>query len=138
MLLDEAHTARLQALRQALVVHGISPERYRVLEALAGIHSAPLRWLAKQCRVSPPAVGRMLLAMEVRGLVERAPPVLAGHARHVWLVDGGHKLLKLCRKRVSEVEWRMLSGLSAIGAEELRLTLQACIAALGAVVPNQD
>ena len=75
-------------------------------------------------------MNEVLLALEARGLVRRRAHPEHGRIRQAKLTAKGRNLLAACDAEVSEVEERMVSGLSGREQVALRRALLACVHAL--------
>jgi DNA-binding MarR family transcriptional regulator len=115
------HSTAIHLLRRARVADrasGLSPERLSVLSVLTFGGTRTISELAQLEMVSPPAISRILTALETLGLARRQRK--AGDARQVFVsaTAKGRKLMEAGRKRRLE---RIAHGLAPLAAKDIAL-----------------
>jgi len=98
---SDAHFAR----------HGVTADQFVLLAALAGGGSVSQRELASRTSSDPNTVRAMLLLLEERGLVARAPHPTDGRARTVTLTPKGLRAYRALWEAGQPVRARLLAAL---------------------------
>lgn len=119
--------SRLEDIFRPLGMTALQYTALTVLERHAGISSAQL---ARNSFVTAQTMTDMVVALEDRGLIERYRDPADGRRLLVVLTGAGRALLDRYRDEVSQLETRMLTGLTPDQAAELRATLGVCRANL--------
>ncbi|WP_345412227.1 MarR family winged helix-turn-helix transcriptional regulator [Actinomycetospora chlora] len=124
-----------QALRHAgddaLRDAGVSVSQYAVLRALADAPGTSSAEVARRCFVTRQSLADVLAGLRAAGSVTPAEPG-AGRARPMALTDAGRARLDAAEAAMTEVEQRMLAGLSAREVATLTELLAVCAANLTA------
>ena len=109
---------------------GITTPQYAVLtflEETPGLSSAEL---ARRAFVTPQTMNRIVANLEAAGLIERDPHPQLGRVLQATLSRRGHRLLGESRRRIADVEARMVRDLSPAERRELGNLLERCTRAL--------
>jgi DNA-binding MarR family transcriptional regulator len=88
--------------------------------------------------LTPQTTHGIVLALERRGLVDRATDAADRRVRQVTLTDAGREVLRDARDRVLEVERRMTAPLTDVETEQLRHWLVACARSLEETAAGDD
>ena len=137
-LLKTAQQSLRAAMDAALRDAGITTPQFAVLtflEESPGLSSAQL---ARRAFVTPQTMNRIVSNLEAAGLIERGPHPELGRVLEARLSRRGQKLLADCRRRVAEVEERMVSDLSSTERQQFASLLERCIVALRPVRQRSD
>lgn len=129
-LLKRAQDALHAAMSAVLREHGTTLPQYAALTALdeePGLSNADL---ARRAFVTPQTMNQVLRELERKTWVERQPH--PGNARilQAELTPGGRAALRACHQAVDAIHERMLSGLDAVGRQQLAAALRSCIDSL--------
>jgi DNA-binding MarR family transcriptional regulator len=104
-----------------------------VLERHPGLTSAQL---SRNSFVTTQTMADMVTALGARGLIERRRDPADRRRLVISLTADGHALIRQYRGQVTDLEHRMLSGLTGEQREELRRSLYACRVALSDGPPH--
>jgi DNA-binding MarR family transcriptional regulator len=105
---------------------GMTALQYTALTVLERHPDLSSAQLARNSFVTAQTMADMVRALEDRGLVERHRDPADRRRLVLALTADGRALLRRYRGAVAELEKRMLAGLTAGGAAELRRGLNAC------------
>jgi DNA-binding MarR family transcriptional regulator len=109
---------------------GMTALQYTALTVLERHPDLSSAQLARNSFVTAQTMADMVRALQARGLVERHRDAADRRRLVLALTADGRDLLRRYRGRVAALEERMLSGLTAEQATELRRSLAACRANL--------
>jgi DNA-binding MarR family transcriptional regulator len=133
MALRAAYLAMHRRSDARFARHGVTADQFVLLVALAGSDAVTQRELARRTGSDPNTVRAMLMLLEERGLVARAPHPTDGRARTVTLTAAGRACYRRLWKDGEPVRKRLLATLQPSEADTL-LALLNRIA--GALVPE--
>ena len=122
---NELNTTAIHALRAARVadaVSGLSPERLSLLSVLVYAGPRTMSELAVAEQVTPPAITRIVSALEEDGLVTRTPVEGDRRSTRVSTTEQGRAVLEAARGRRIDALSRLLRGATA---DELELVSRA-------------
>jgi DNA-binding MarR family transcriptional regulator len=122
-----ATRARLDEIFRPIGMTALQYTALTVLERHPDLSSAQL---ARNSFVTSQTMADMVTALEERGLVERHRDAADRRRLVLALTKDGRALLRRYRGKVSALEERMLSGLTAAQVAELRHSLAVCRANL--------
>jgi DNA-binding MarR family transcriptional regulator len=125
--------ARLDEIFRPIGMTALQYTALTVLERHPDLSSAQL---ARNSFVTAQTMADMVNALEERGLVERHRDAADRRRLVLALTTDGRALLRRYRGKVSALEERMVSGLSAVQAAELRRSLAVCRASLAENPPR--
>lgn len=129
-LLRQAQQALRHALDAAVTDLGITSPQYSVLSMIELAPGSSGVEIADQMMLTPQTVNGILLALDRGGLVERRPDQGDKRALQAYLTDAGRALTATARTRVSAVEERMTSLLTAVRRRQFNEALVSCALAL--------
>jgi DNA-binding MarR family transcriptional regulator len=127
-----------RALDDALRDLAVTTPQFSLLSVLdlePGLSGADL---ARASMLTPQTTHGIVLALERRGLVDRATDAADRRVRQVTLTDAGREVLRDARDRVLEVERRMTAPLTDVETEQLRHWLVACARSLEETAAGDD
>lgn len=110
------HSLSIHLLRRARAADketGLSPERLSLLSVLAYVGPQTINRLAELESVSPPAISRIVTALEDRGLAQRKRSKKDARSVIVHATAKGRRLVEAGRRRRLELIADALSSLSA-------------------------
>jgi DNA-binding MarR family transcriptional regulator len=129
--------ARLErALRRELgeriQPHGLTVPQYTTLSVLRSRSGLSNAQLARRSYITPQTMSEVIVALEEKGLVERAPD--PGHRRilRIKVTPKGRRVMARCDAAVEEMEEQMLAELSGDERDTLIDALRSCVHQLGA------
>ena len=129
--------ARLErALRRELgeriQLHGLTVPQYTTLSVLLSRSGLSNAQLARRSYITPQTMSEVIVALEEKGLVERAPD--PGHRRilRIKVTPKGKRTMARCDESVQEMEEHMLADLGTEERERLMEWLRDCVHRLGA------
>lgn len=122
-------TAALLAEVTATVLEpsGVAVQEYFCLRMLAHTPGKSNAELARESRVSPQAMNKVVRELQDRGLVTRPATVAAGRSLPATLTRAGEALLRRLDPRVVEAEDRVLTRLGDGDRHEFRRMLATVI-----------
>jgi DNA-binding MarR family transcriptional regulator len=129
--LKQAAAALRTAMDAGLRPQGLSVPQYACLELLGQHPGLSAAELARGAFVTRQSMHALLLGLEERGLLARAPTATRGRALPTELTDDGRRALAQASKTVAEIERRMIGALPIAAQQRLRNDLATCAAALG-------
>lgn len=112
--------------------HGLTTTTYTALSVLAvqsGLSSAQL---ARRSYVTPQSMNQLVVTLERRGLIKRAPDPDHRRILRAKLTPKGRQVLEACDRAVDEMEVEMLGAFPERERDRLREQLIACVRELGA------
>lgn len=112
--------------------HGLTVPQYTTLSVLSSRSGLSNAQLARRSYITPQTMSEVIVALEEKGLVERAPD--PGHRRilRIKVTSKGRRLMARCDAEVEEMEQQMLVELSPEERSRLLDTLRSCVHRLGA------
>ena len=129
--------ARLErALRRELAEriqpHGLTVPQYTTLSVLRSRSGLSNAQLARRSYITPQTMSEVIVALEDKGLVARAPD--PGHRRilRIKVTPKGRRVLARCDEAVEEMEEQMLAELPEDERYTLLRALRSCVHQLGA------
>lgn len=99
--------------------HGVTADQFVVLATLATADAVTQRELARRTGSDPNTVRAMLMLLEERGLVVRAPHPTDGRARTVTLTPAGRACFRRLWREGEPVRQRLLGALRSSEVETL-------------------
>ncbi|MEV6647697.1 MarR family transcriptional regulator [Amycolatopsis sp. NPDC051371] len=120
-------------LDDALRPLGLTTLQYTALTVLEASGALSSAQLARRSFLRPQTMHEMVLALEKRGLIARAPKPDNRRVLLAGLTETGHRLLADCAPAVAEVEDALLADLSPGQRATFREGLQHGVLALGAL-----
>lgn len=126
-LIKQVATAFRKVAEERLREIGLSMSQYAVLRALADVPGAPAAELARRTFVTRQSLRDVLGGLQKAGLAAVAAEPAARRTRPVTLTAEGRRRLNRAEALVSDVEERMLAGISS---GDLAPLLKACLANL--------
>ncbi|KOV90120.1 MarR family winged helix-turn-helix transcriptional regulator [Nocardia sp. NRRL S-836] len=133
--LKQAAAALRTAMDAELRPLGLSVPQYACLELLGQRPGLSAAELARGAFVTRQSMHAVLLGLEERGLLTRAPAAPQGRALPTELTEAGQRVLAQASETVAAIERRMTDALSPAGRERLRADLSACVDALSRPQP---
>lgn len=130
-ILKQAQSLLRLRMEEALHELELSVSQYSCLHALRREPGISAAVLARRTFVTRQSMNAMLQQLLERGLVARPAQVDSGRALPAELTRVGSATLDRAETVVTDVEQRMLSGLSATESASLARGLLSCVAALG-------
>ena len=127
--LKQAAAALRAAMDAGLRPLDLSVSQYSCLELLGQRPGLSAAELARGAFVTRQSMHALLLGLEERGLLTRAPSAPQGRALPTELTAAGRDLLTEASAIVAGIERRMTASLAA-GPDRLRADLAACVTAL--------
>lgn len=121
MALRAAYLALHRRTDAALARHGVTADQFVVMAALAGGDALTQRDLGRQTGSDPNTVRAMLVLLEKRGLVARAPHPSDGRAITVALTPAGRRTYRALWAASEPVRAALLSALGTDSAAALDL-----------------
>jgi DNA-binding MarR family transcriptional regulator len=110
----------------------LTAPQYAALSMLAARSGLSNAQLARRCYVTPQSMSEVILELERRDLIRRAPDRLNKRILRTVLTTKGREVLAACDAAVDEVEALMLASLPPETRERLRDELIECVHNLGA------
>jgi DNA-binding MarR family transcriptional regulator len=135
-LVKQLELAVRSRLDEVLRPVSITPLQYTALTVLERRSDLSTAELARNAFVTDQSAADMVGVLEGRGLVLRLPDPRDRRRRVLRLTAEGRELLDHVRADVDAVEERMLSPLTADGADDLRRYVAACRGALSSSPPH--
>jgi DNA-binding MarR family transcriptional regulator len=129
-VLKEGQQALRSAMDDALRELGTTAAQYAALSVLAESQGLSGAELARRCFVTPQTMNDIIVGLEKAQLVTRKAHPVHGRILETSLTDIGRQRLTRADELVSEIERRMLQGLSEIERQMLLDLLKRCAAAL--------
>lgn len=126
-LIKQVATAFRKVAEERLRETGLSMSQYAVLRALSDVPGAPAAELARRTFVTRQSLRDVLGGLQKAGLASVAAEPAARRTRPVTLTAEGRRRLNRAEALVSDVEERMLAGISSA---DLAPLLKACLANL--------
>lgn len=120
-----------QALEEALQEDGLTISQANVLAELAYSPARSNADLARASFVTPQTMNEILVSLERKGLLVRAPQPEGGRALLAELTREGSRKVLSFHLAMRRVEERLLGALSAEDASRLRQSLEKCLTELG-------
>jgi DNA-binding MarR family transcriptional regulator len=127
--LDRAIRRELEARLRA---SDLTPPQYTALSVLSARSGLSNAQLARRCYVTPQSMSEVILLLERRGLIRRAPDAANKRILRTVLTPAGRDVLSACDAAVEDVEEKMLATLDSDAACRLRTDLIECVHNLGA------
>lgn len=121
--LESALRSRLDA---AVKPYGLTATQYTALAALRTSPGQSSAQLARRSFVSAQTMQEMVVALERRGLVSRAPSPTNRRVLRIDLSARGEAILRDLDDEVDDIEQAMLADLEPQHVETLRHALRAC------------
>jgi DNA-binding MarR family transcriptional regulator len=112
-LLRQAHAATRLTLERALADLGVTPPQFAVLTMLNAYPGLSGADVARVALLTPQTVGVIIGNLERDGAIRKTPHPVHGRVLQWTLTRRGLGLLEQCRRRVTTVERRLVTGLSA-------------------------
>ena len=112
-----------RALRELLAPHGLSLPEYTTLSVIAAGDGLSNAQLARRSLITPQSMNEVLIRLERQELVRRSAGPAPGRAMPTEITPAGVRALAACERDVDLLEARMLEGLDAAAADELRVSL---------------
>jgi DNA-binding MarR family transcriptional regulator len=109
---------------------GISPTQYLALSIMdlrSGLSNAQL---ARLCSVTPQSMSDVILALEGKGMIRRAPDGANRRILRTVLTSEGRRALEACDSAVEKMEHEFSGWLGADGRHRLRDDLMRCLETL--------
>ena len=112
--------------------YGMTVPQYTTLSVLRSRSGLSNAQLARRSYITPQTMSEVIVALEEKKLVERAPD--PGHRRilRIKVTAKGRRLLARCDTALEELEEQMLSELSEEERSRLLDSLRSCVHRLGA------
>jgi DNA-binding MarR family transcriptional regulator len=126
-----------RAINERVSVYDLTVLQYTTLSVLGRRGELSNAQLARRAYMSPQAMGEVIEALELKGLVRRRQHPDHRRVYPAALTPKGRKVLAACEKLIDDMEAEMLSGLSANGRRDLRSGLIHAVRALHAGLPGQ-
>ena len=115
---------------------GLTIPQFTTLSVLARRSGLSNAQLARRAYITPQSMNEVVLQLERRGLLERAPDPAHRRILRASVTAEGRRLLERCEQGVAEMERTMLAALDSDGRERIVHDLAACVHALGAGLPD--
>jgi DNA-binding MarR family transcriptional regulator len=115
-LLRQASAAYRLRMERALSDLGVTPPQFAVLTMLSAYPGISNADVARLSFLTPQTVSVIVANLARSGAVARRPHAVHGRIRHIDVTETGRALLARCRRRVQDIEQRVVTGLS--GSEE--------------------
>jgi DNA-binding MarR family transcriptional regulator len=112
-LLRQAQAATRLTLERALADLGVTPPQFAVLTMLNAYPGLSGADVARVALLTPQTVGVIIGNLERDGAIRKTPHPVHGRVLQWTLTRRGVGLLDQCRRRVTTVERRLVTGLSA-------------------------
>lgn len=112
-LLRQAQAATRLTLERALADLGVTPPQFAVLTMLNAYPGLSGADVARVALLTPQTVGVIINNLERDGAIRKTPHPVHGRVLQWRLTRRGSNLLDRCRRRVTSVERRLVTGLSA-------------------------
>jgi DNA-binding MarR family transcriptional regulator len=125
-----------RGIDEVLEPFGLTIPQFTTLSVLARRSGLSNAQLARRAYITPQSMNEVVLRLERRGLLERAPDPAHRRILRASVTAEGRKLLKRCEQGVAEMERTMLAALDDDGRERIVHDLAACVHALGAGLPD--
>jgi len=129
-LLKTAQQSLRLTMDTALRDLGITAPQYAVLTFLEEAPRLSSAELARRAFVTPQTMNRIVANLEAAGLIERDPHPQLGRVLQATISRRGHSLLAESRRRIAQVEARMVRDLSPAEQRQLANLLERCARAL--------
>jgi DNA-binding MarR family transcriptional regulator len=130
-LLRQAQVAVRNRIERALADLGITHPQFAVLTMINAYDEPSAADVARLSLLTPQTVNVIVQNLERDGLIERTPDPVHGRILRLSLTEEARPLLKRCRGRVSEIEARMLAGLSTTEERAIRRWLAGLAVTFG-------
>lgn len=115
----------------ALLPHGLTTPEYTALSVLHRRNDLSSAQLARRTLVTAQAMNQVVIRLEERHLISRTPDPDHARRQQITLTAKGKALLASCDRATRAIEEQMLAPLSRAQVEALRVSLEACVEALG-------
>jgi DNA-binding MarR family transcriptional regulator len=119
-LLRQAQAATRLTLERALADLGVTPPQFAVLTMLNAYPGLSGADVARVALLTPQTVGVIIGNLERDGAIRKTPHPVHGRVLQWTLTRRGVGLLDQCRRRVTTVERRLVTGLSAKAEATIR------------------
>jgi DNA-binding MarR family transcriptional regulator len=129
-LIYRLERALRRELDQCVQGTGISPTQYlalSIMDVRSGLSNAQL---ARLCSVTPQSMSDVILALEGKGLIRRAPDRANRRILRTVLTKEGRQGLEACDAAVSRMELEVAGWLGPEGRSRLRDDLGRCLETL--------
>lgn len=119
-------------LGERIQPQGLTVPQYTTLSVLRSRSGLSNAQLARRSYITPQTMSEVIVALEGKGLVERAPD--PGHRRilRIKVTPKGRRIMARCDESVQEMEEHMLGDLSPEERDRLVESLRSCVHRLGA------
>lgn len=124
-------------LDAAVKPHGLTATQYTALATLRTLPGQSSAQLARRSFVSAQTMQEMIVALERRGLVTRAPSPTNRRVLCVNLSERGQAVLRELDERIDDLEREMLADLRPEHVETLRHALRVCARRLAESEPTR-
>ena len=111
---------------------GLTVPQYTTLSVLRSRSGLSNAQLARRSYITPQTMSEVIVALEEKGLVERAPD--PGHRRilRIKVTPKGRRVMTRCDTAVEELEEQMLADIPDADRADLLRSLRSCVHQLGA------
>lgn len=106
---------------------GMTTPQFTALSVLARHDGTSSADLGRRSFVTPQAANEMVSALDRKGLVQRHPDATNQRVLVLSLTTAGRQVFDTCASAVSQIEERMLEGLSGSERSSLRRLLGGCL-----------
>jgi DNA-binding MarR family transcriptional regulator len=124
MALRAAYLSMHRQTNAHLAESGVTADQFVCLILLADQDGITQQELVRRANSDPNTIRAMLILLEKRGLVARAPHPTDGRARHVTVTSEGRRLLNQMVAAVKPVQDRLLTLFKPEEARKLVLSLR--------------
>jgi DNA-binding MarR family transcriptional regulator len=131
-VLQRLSRASLRMAEERLREFNLTAPQYTALSVLAARTGLSNAQLARRCYVTPQSMSEVILELERRELIRRAPDRLNKRILRTVLTTEGRGALAACDAAIEEVETLMLRTLPPDTRVRLRAELVECVHSLGA------
>jgi DNA-binding MarR family transcriptional regulator len=119
-LLRQAQAATRLTLDRSLADLGVTPPQFAVLTMLNAYPGLSGADVARVALLTPQTVGVIIGNLERDGAIRKTPHPVHGRVLQWTLTQRGSDLLEKCRRRVTAVERRLVTGLGAKAETTIR------------------
>lgn len=131
-VLARLERAARSAIEERVRPLGLTRPEYTALSVLQTRSGLSNAQLARRCYVTPQSMSEVILALESRGLIRRAPDRLNRRILRTVLTSKGNEVLAACDAAVNELENTMLHGVAPAAQRQLVQAMVMCVHNLGA------
>ena len=118
-------------LAEMLAPFELTVPQYTALSVLRGGRTLTNAQLARRSLVRPQSMNEVVVALERRGLIRRAPDPADLRLARTELTDEGERVLAACDAELARLEDEMLGPLAEPDRARLLADLEGCVQRLG-------